>query len=317
MSVKNPSISIVVPLFNEAPVFGELIKRIDAVVKSLPDLTIEVILVDDGSTDGTTQKIQDIAEHKTEYVGLILSRNFGHQTALSAGLSAITASDYVMVIDGDLQDPPEMLHDFLRKSKEGFEIVYGVRKKRKESIFKKLAYWSYYRLISGVSSIDVPLDSGDFCLMSRNAVNWINQMPEKDRYIRGMRTWIGFSQIGIEYERPERLMGETKYSWALLFKLAFSGLFNFSRKPIQFITKIGVSALIIAALYLAHTLYAKYILGSTPSGFTAIIALVVGFSSIQLIALGIIGEYVYRSFELAQNRPTFIVKEVIGKSDSI
>lgn len=315
--MKNPSISIVVPLFNEASVFSELIKRIDAVIKSLPELSIEVILVDDGSTDGTTKKIQDVAEHKTEYIGLILSRNFGHQTALSAGLSAVTASDYVMVIDGDLQDPPEMLHDFLRKSKEGFEIVFGVRKKRKASIFKKLAYWSYYRLISGVASIDVPLDSGDFCLMSRNAVNWLNQMPEKDRYIRGMRTWIGFSQIGVEYERPERFAGETKYSWTLLFKLAFSGLFNFSKKPIQFITKIGASALIAAVLYLAHTLYAKYYLGTTPSGFAAIVALVVGFSSIQLIALGIIGEYVYRSFQLAQNRPTFIVKEVIGKSDSV
>lgn len=307
----NPEVSVVVPLYNEAEVFNELIKRLNSTIQSFPSLSIEVILVDDGSKDGTTEMIESVVKEQSGYVGIILSRNFGHQIALSAGLAEVQATKYIMVIDGDLQDPPEMLKEFIEKSKEGYDVVFGVRKKRKASPLKKLAYWSYYRMIRGVSSIDVPLDSGDFCLMSRDVVHHLNQMPEKDRYIRGMRTWVGYKQVGLEYERPERFAGETKYSWSLLFRLAFSGLFNFSRKPIQFITRLVTIFFVLSIIYLSHTLYSKFVLHNTPSGFTAIIALIIALSSLQFIALGVIGEYVYRSFELVQNRPNYVVRKVL------
>ena len=307
----SPEVSIVIPLFNEAAVFRELTKRVNATIESIPSLSIEVILVDDGSTDGTTELIESAVREQIGYVGIILSRNFGHQIALSAGLAEVQATKYIMVIDGDLQDPPEMLKEFIEKSQEGYDVVFGVRKKRKASPLKKLAYWSYYRMIRGVSSIDVPLDSGDFCLMSREVVNHINQMPEKDRYIRGMRTWIGYKQVGLEYERPERFAGETKYSWSLLFRLAFSGLFNFSRKPIQFITRLGAIFFALSTTYLLYTVYSKYVLENTPSGFTAVIGLIIALSSLQFVALGVIGEYVYRSFELVQRRPNYITKKIL------
>lgn len=307
----NPEVSIVVPLYNEAEVFNELIKRVNSTIQSFPSLSIEVILVDDGSKDGTTEMIESVVKEQNGYTGIILSRNFGHQIALSAGLAEVQATKYIMVIDGDLQDPPEMLKEFIEKSQEGYDVVFGVRKKRKASPLKKLAYWSYYRMIRGVSSIDVPLDSGDFCLMSREVVNHLNQMPEKDRYIRGMRTWVGYKQVGLEYERPERFAGETKYSWSLLFRLAFSGLFNFSRKPIQFITRLGAIFFALSTTYLLYTVYSKYVLENTPSGFTAVIGLIIALSSLQFVALGVIGEYVYRSFELVQRRPNYITKRIL------
>jgi len=194
----NPKISIVIPLYNEEDVFHLLIDRLNQLMDS-SELDIEIILVNDGSRDKTPFLMKQIGLQDDRYQCIFLSRNFGHQTALSAGLKYVRASDAVMVIDGDLQDPPELLIDLYKKYQEGYEVVYAVRKKRKEGFLKKISYSLYYRFVKRISKIDLPLDSGDFALLSRRVVDLLNQMPEESRYLRGMRSWIGFKQTGLEY----------------------------------------------------------------------------------------------------------------------
>lgn len=307
---ENIKLTFVIPLFNECEVFNELVERLDSTLDSL-EIETEVLLVDDGSKDGTRNLLQEKVQADSRYSALFLSRNHGHQQALTAGLMNVDSRSYVFVLDGDLQDPPELIHDFLAKMNEGFDVVYGVRKKRKASVLKKLAYWLYYRMISGVSSIELPIDSGDFCLMKSKVVRQLNRMPESDRYIRGMRTWVGFKQTGFAYERPERAAGVSKYSWTLLFRLAYSGLFNFSRKPIHAVAKIGTSIVLVAMIYLFYVLYQKIIHEENPEGFTAIVSLVILSMGINLLALGVVGEYVYRTFELAKKRPLYVVEKLI------
>jgi dolichol-phosphate mannosyltransferase len=194
-------ISFVIPLYNEEANFQQLVQRLNPIMDGLQPLQCEVVLIDDGSKDRTSYLMNELSLADKRYLSVFLSRNHGHQLALSAGLSCARGSKAVMILDGDLQDPPEMVFDFLKYLNEGYDVIYGVRKKRKESIIKKLAYWGYYRLMNNISKIDLPLDSGDFGMLSRKAVTYLNQMPEQNRYIRGMRTWIGFKQKGIEYER--------------------------------------------------------------------------------------------------------------------
>ncbi|MEL6134650.1 MAG: glycosyltransferase family 2 protein, partial [Bacteroidota bacterium] len=217
--MSQPQINIVVPLYNEEAVFEKLIQRLQKLMDSLSQ-SVEVILIDDGSKDQTGVLMRLISLQDPRFQSVFLSRNHGHQLALTAGLSVVNASEAVMVIDGDLQDPPELLTDFYAKLREGYEIIYAVRKNRKESLPKRLAYKLYYRIQSKLSNVEIPLDSGDFCMMSRRAVDVLNQMPEQSRFIRGMRAWIGFNQIGVEYDRSAREEGESKYSFRKLLSLA-------------------------------------------------------------------------------------------------
>lgn len=308
--MKNPQISIVAPLYNESETFPHLVQRLNALMDSSP-LSIEVVLIDDGSRDDTPAKMQQLALTDERYLCVFLARNHGHQLALTAGLSQARGSEALMVIDGDLQDPPELLPKFYEKFKEGFDVVYAVRKKRKEGFIKKAAYFLFYRFMKSISYIDIPLDSGDFSLISRRVVDILNKMPEESRYIRGMRSWIGFKQTGLEYERDERIAGEAKYTFKMLFNLAYNGIFNFSEFPIKFVTRTGVFALVLAAAYFGFTMFKKAAYGSVPEGFTALLFVIILFSGLQLIALGLIGEYVLRIFFQAKNRPLFIIKEVI------
>jgi dolichol-phosphate mannosyltransferase len=216
-----------------------------------------------------------------------------------------------MVLDGDLQDPPELVKDFYEKFLEGYEVVYAIRKKRKEGVFKKLAYHLFYRFQKKLSFIDIPLDSGDFSLISRRVVDVMNKMPEESRFIRGIRTWIGFKQTGIEYERDSRFAGDSKYPLSKLIKLAYNGIFNFSELPIKFITHLGFFSILTAMVYLIITIYKKLVLNAVPEGFTALIFAIVLFSGVQLLSLGIIGEYVLRIFFQVKGRPLFIVKNTI------
>ncbi|MGB3949001.1 MAG: glycosyltransferase family 2 protein [Bacteroidia bacterium] len=308
--MNKPQISFVVPLFNESKSFSALIKRLNALMETTPH-TIEIVLVDDGSTDDTAHLMQQLALSDTRYQCIFLSRNYGHQIALSAGLSCANATEAVMIIDGDLQDPPELLSEFYEQYKKGYDVVFAVRKKRKEFILKKAAYFLFYRMLKKISYIDIPLDSGDFSLISKRVVDILNKMPEESRYIRGMRSWVGFKQIGVEYERAERAHDKSKYSISMLFKLAFNGIFNFSELPIRFITRMGLVAISLALVYLTITIIKKLVLGTVPEGFTALLFAIILFSGVQLISLGVIGEYVLRIFHQVKKRPLFIIKDKI------
>lgn len=315
MSETKIDISFVIPLYNEEANFSELCSRMQCVMDSLPQIHCEVVLVNDGSKDQTPTLMNNLALTDNRYQCVFLSRNHGHQLALSAGLACARGQKAIMVLDGDLQDPPELVHDFLKYLNQGFDVIYGVRKKRKENAIKKLAYWSYYRVMNSISKIELPLDSGDFGMISRKALNYLNQMPEQNRYIRGMRTWIGFKQIGVEYERSARFAGETKYSWKKLFELAYSGIFNFSTFPVKLITRMGLATMGVALVYFMYVLFDKLYFNNVPEGFTALIFSIIMFSGVQLISLGIIGEYVLRIYQQSQNRPLFIIDKVIVEKE--
>lgn len=280
-------------------------------------LTIEVVLIDDGSRDATPTLMRQLALLDARYHCLFLSRNHGHQLALTAGIAAARATEALFVIDGDLQDPPELLPDFYAEMQNGYDVVYAVRRKRKENVLKKAAYFLFYRLLKSISYVDIPLDSGDFALISRRVADVLIKMPEESRYLRGMRSWVGFRQKGFEYERDERVAGESKYSFKMLFGLAYNGIFNFSEFPIKFMTRTGAVAILISLVYFVVTVIKKLFFTEVIEGFTALLFVIILFSGVQLLALGIIGEYVLRIFFQAKNRPLFIVKEEIVNSEYV
>lgn len=308
--MKIPQISIVAPLYNESESFPLLVARLTALMDSSP-LSIEVVLVDDGSKDDTAMRIRQLALTDDRYHGVLLSRNHGHQLALTAGMARARGTEALFVIDGDLQDPPELLPDFYKLYKEGNDVVYAVRRKRKEGWLKKTGYYLFYRMLRSISYVDIPLDSGDFALISRRVVDVLNKMPEESRYLRGMRSWIGFKQTGFEYERDARVAGESKYSLKQLLNLAYNGIFNFSEFPIKFMSRTGVMAILISLVYFIIVVVKKLFFTQVIEGFTSLLFVIILFSGVQLLALGIIGEYVLRIFFQSKNRPLYIVKEEI------
>lgn len=308
-AVKN--ISIIVPVYNEAATLPDLFARLNALIVQ-KGFQLKVILVDDGSTDETATIIKTSITGNSNYSAIFLSRNFGHSMALSAGLAHIEQGcDAAFIIDGDLQDPPELLSKFVDKMNKGYDVVYGIRTNRKEGILKKICYKLYYRLLKRFSNIKMPLDAGDFSLISGRVVQQLNGLPEESRYLRGLRSWVGFKQAGIMYERDRRAGGETKYSLRSLLKLAFNGIFNFSEFPIRFIGMIGFITIFISLIYIGIVLYKKIVFGTVPEGFTTLIFAIVLFSGVQLVSLGIIGEYILRIFFQVKQRPLYIVKSQI------
>jgi glycosyltransferase involved in cell wall biosynthesis len=305
-----PLISIIVPLYNEEIVFSVLIERIENLIRSF-SFPIEVVLIDDGSNDRTAVLMEELGKNKSGYHCIFLSRNFGHQIALSVGLKYANGHDGVMIIDGDLQDPPELLRDFYEMYKLGYDVVYAIRKSRKGNPLKKLMYASFYRLLKQIANIDIPLDCGDFSFISRRVVNILNDMPEESRFLRGIRSWVGFKQIGIEYHREGRLAGSSKYSLKKLFKLGLDGIYNFSEFPIKFISFIGISAIALSVIYFTVTLVKKIVYDLVPTGFTATVFLIIFFAGIQLVSINILGQYILRIFFQVKNRPLFIVKRRI------
>ena len=305
-----PEISIVVPLYNEEETIPALVERLKSLCNALP-YKIEVILVDDGSKDQTSTLMYNLGINDSLFTCIFLSRNHGHQLAVSAALSNVNATKGVFIIDGDLQDPPELLNDFYDKMKEGYDVVYGIRKKRKEKFPKKTLYWVYYRILKSIANTDIQVDSGDFSLISRRVVDYMVAMPEKSRYLRGMRSWIGFKQYGYEYKRDARIAGQPKYDFKMLFELAYNGIFNFSTFPVKFIYKTGLFTLIFTFLYFAYVLFRRFYFGDVPQGFTSLVFIIALFSSVQLISIGLIGEYVIRIYTQSQNRPLFIVDKKI------
>ena len=251
------------------------------------------------------------------FKAVFLSRNHGHQIALSAGMAHVSGSKAVMILDGDLQDPPEMMSRFYEKIKGGYDVVYAIREKRKEGVLKKILYWGFYRLLKTISDTDLPLDSGDFCMISRKVNDIIVSMPEQSRFVRGLRTWVGFRQVGIFYERDKRLAGESKYSLAKLFQLAYDGIFNFSFIPLKVITRLGFYTILISLIYLSYVLFKRFFGYPLPSGFTALIFSISLFSGVQLISLGILGEYISRIYLQVKNRPLYLVNKIIANKQEV
>ena len=304
----HPSISVAIPIYNEQDVVTELLRRTTAVLNEMPGGPHQIVVVDDGSYDLTPQLLEKAAAADTRLVVVSLSRNFGHQTALAAALDYVSG-DVTVLMDGDLQDPPEAIPMFVDAYQQGYEVVYAQRVGRKEAWWLRMCYHLFYRLIAALSSVPLPLDAGDFSLMSDRVIEEIRKMPEHHRYIRGLRTWVGFRQIGIPVERAARLAGRTKYSPLKLLKLASDGIFAFSIVPLRFAAAFGASTSAFSVLYALYALYVKFRLHS-PQGFTALIVAVTFLSGINLFFLGIIGEYVGRIYEEAKGRPHYIVRKV-------
>jgi dolichol-phosphate mannosyltransferase len=304
------SITIVVPLFNEEAVIPELHRRLTTAMSALED-QYDIIYVDDGSSDGTLALLASLhlADPKARVISF--SRNFGHQTSISAGLS-YAEGDAVIIIDGDLQDPPELLPEFIRKWKEGYSVVYGIRTRRKENILKRTAYSVFYRLLKRISYPTIPVDSGDFSIMDRSIVDILNMMPERNRFVRGLRTWIGFNQIGIPYERDQRFAGSPKYTFGKLLKLAYDGLITFSFYPLQVSTKLGFLFSFLALIVAALVVFLKVTRGFIPQGWASTIVVILFISALQFFILGIFGEYLGRIFEEVKGRPPFVIKTMLG-----
>ena len=302
-----PKFSFVIPLYNESEIFTKLIFRLNDLVEKISE-PCEIVLIDDGSKDITPILMEELAYLNNNYHCIFLFRNFGHQFALSAGLE-FALGDYIMVLDGDLQDPPELFFEFYKKLSEGYDVVYGIRKKRKEGLFKRMSYYLFYRILKSISDYTIPLDSGDFAIMKRNVAKIIVKMPEQSRYLRGIRSWVGFKQTGIEYYREGRGAGDSKYSVRQLFKLGSDGVFNFSNFPIKLFTFIGGFCMLSSIIYFLYTIYRKIFYKDVPVGFSALLFVIILFGGIQLLSIGVIGEYVQRIFSQVKNRPLFIISK--------
>ena len=310
---KGGMLSIVVPLYNEEAVIPVLRRRLLDWRHSLRK-KVEFILVNDGSIDGTEELLDAFAREEGDVKAVHLSRNFGHQQAVSAGLS-VAEGDYVAIIDGDLQDPPEEISRFLAKLEEGYDVVYAVRRSRKEGWLKRSAYSIFYRLLSRLSSIDIPLDSGDFCLMRRVVVQQINAMPERHRFVRGLRCYAGFRQTGMDYARDARASGVPKYTFLKLLELAADGIFTFSAKPLRLATMLGFCSVLIALGYSAYIVLWRLFSDEQLPGFASIIVVVLYLGSVQLFCMGILGEYIGRIHDEVKKRPGFIISRVSRKGE--
>jgi glycosyltransferase involved in cell wall biosynthesis len=304
-------ISIVIPLYNEEKMFRELTERIIGILDSF-EMKTQVVLVNDGSSDATPFLMEEISSRDRRFKSVFLSRNHGHQLAVSAGLTCTDGEEAIMIIDGDLQDPPELIVEFYKKLKEGFDVIYGIRKNRKEGFLLRLSFWAYYRIQRMLSNYDIPMDSGDFCMMSRRVRDIMITMAEQSRYLRGMRSRVGFRQYGYSYDRKERVAGKSKYSFRKRIEIGLNGIFNFSKVPIRFMYLLGFTSILISILYVLYLLYLKLTSTYLPDGYVTIIFAVSFFSGVQLITLGLIGEYVFRMYNQVRQRPLFIIDKIIN-----
>lgn len=310
-------ISIIIPCYNEEEVLEILRERLTKACDQWA-YTWEVIAVDDGSRDNTWNILCRFQSADPRWRCLSFSRNFGHQAAVSAGLYH-AEGEAVFIIDADLQDPPEELHRFLSKWEDGFDVIYGVRQKRKEGMVKRLCYWSFYRLMAQAVQFEIPLDSGDFCLLSRRMVDTLNSMPERNRFVRGLRAWAGFKQTAISYERQGRVAGLPKYNLSKLVKLALDGMISFSGFPLKVASHFGFLVSAVALVGIIFTLAQRLFYGvfehiglAPVPGFATIVIAILFMGGVQLMFLGVIGEYLLRIFDEVKQRPGWIVREGVG-----
>ena len=303
--------SLILPIYNEEENIELLTKRLFEVMFKL-QRSFELIFVNDGSSDKSPAILKALNSENKNIKIINFSRNFGHQAAVTAGLD-LSCGKVIAVLDADLQDPPEILPQFFAKLEEGYDVVYAIRRHRKESWGKRLMYFLFYRILKIVANINIPLDSGDLCVMSRRIVDELKSLPERNRFLRGLRSWVGYSQTGLEYEREGRFAGKSKYTWSKMFKLAFDGIFSFSYVPLQLLTWSGFLFLILAFLGILLTLYAKLFTNIfIPRGFPTTIIVILFIGGINMFSLGIIGEYIGRIYDEVKSRKTYIIESKIG-----
>ncbi len=307
----NPEISVVLPVYNERETLELLAARLTAVLDEITGGDFEVIFVDDDSRDGSDRIIDAIHERDRRFKAIHFSRNFGHQAALQAGLDAATGAA-VVLMDADLQDPPGVIKSFVEFWRQGYDVVYAVRKKRKEALLKRLAYAAFYRTMKAIAEIEVPLDAGDFCLMNRRVVDTLVRLPERNRFLRGLRSWIGFRQIGVEYERDARYAGEPKYNLRKLIGLALSGYIGFSALPLRLATWLGIMAAGAGFFTAVWAVISKIAGIYSPRGWASTMAVILFIGGVQLLMLGVIGEYLSRVYDEVRQRPFYIVRSQVG-----
>ncbi len=304
-------LSVVIPIYNEEATLPELYRRLTHVLsQNLTELVYEMIFVNDGSTDASIQVLMRLHADDPAVKVINLSRNFGHQAAITAGLEYVKG-EAVVCMDGDLQDPPEIIPALLARWRDGNDVVYAVRRVRKEGFIKRACYATFYRLLRSFSKVSIPLDVGDFALMDRRVVDCLNNLPERSRFIRGLRTWIGFRQTGVEYEREKRFAGTTKYTWAKLIKLAVNGLLSFSAIPLRIATAFGFMISFFSLLAIIVVLYFKLFTEEAIPGWAATVIPILFLGGIQLLSVGILGEYIAQIFDEVKQRPVYLVNDIL------
>ncbi|MBN2294681.1 MAG: glycosyltransferase family 2 protein [Pirellulales bacterium] len=305
-----PKLSAVSPCYNEMESLAELYRRLTAACAAEVGDDYEIVLIDDGSSDATRSMITELCNRDPHVVGVLLSRNHGHQLALSAGLH-ICRGERILIIDADLQDPPELIGPMMKLMDGGADVVYGQRRARQgESIFKQFSAFAFYRLLNTMIDIKIPIDVGDFRLMSRRTVDELNRMPERYRFIRGMVSWIGFRQVPLQYDRHERFAGDTKYPLGKMLRFAVDAISGFSTLPLRMATYLGFLCSIMGMFFFAYTVY-SYFTGIAIQGWTTLMTVVLILGSGQLLVLGVMGEYLGRLYIQSKNRPLFIIEDVI------
>jgi dolichol-phosphate mannosyltransferase len=302
----NIDISIIIPVYNEEKSISELYRRLRETVSQITE-SYEFIFVNDGSKDNSFGELLKLAEQDQHVFYINFSRNFGHQVAVTAGLD-VCKGKAVVIIDGDLQDPPELIADLYKKYKEGYEVVYATRTHRKgEGMFKTFTAKLFYRTMKRLTSINIPLDTGDFRLVDQKVVHYLKQMPEQNKFLRGQIAWLGFKQTRVPFSRDKRKHGKTGYSVGQMFRFALDGITSFSDKPLQFVTTLGFTISTISFIIILYAIYSHYVLHRTITGWTSLIISSMFIGGIQLISIGIIGEYINRINKNVINRPLYII----------
>ena len=301
-------LSIVIPVYNSEGIFPELYSRLTKALEAVVH-SFEIIAVVDGCRDKSFNVIQALSEKDARVKAIEFSRNFGHQVAITAGLS-VASGELVAVMDDDLEDPPEVLAQFILKLREGYDVVYGIRMRRKRSLLYRFLYSAFYRTLGKLVELRIPGDAGDFCVMRRCIVDVLNTMPERNRYLRGLRAWVGFNQIGMEYDRGERFASKSGYNLIKYFSLAIDAIFSFSYKPLMYVSFIGFFLALVSFVYGAYVV----IVGKNPvaPGWASLFVAILFLSGIQLLSLGIMGQYLARMYDEIKSRPQFIVKRTTG-----
>jgi polyisoprenyl-phosphate glycosyltransferase len=312
-----PKYSLVIPVYNEESTIPELYQRVSAVMDGL-DGSSELILINDGSKDRTLELLRQLHDRDDRVVYLSLARNFGHQVAVTAGLNYVRGQA-VIILDADLQDPPELIPEMLTLWRQGYHVIYAQRTKRlQESWFKRLCAYTFYRILKQLANVNIPTDTGDFCLMDRQVVDLLNQMPERNRYLRGLRSWVGFNQIALKFERDSRFAGEVKYTFTKSFALAVNGLVSFSSIPLRLSTYLGLISAAMAIVMAILVLYWRFFTpNSNLTGFATIAIAIFFLGAVQLISIGILGEYIGRIYEEVKNRPLYTIAELGRKKPAL
>lgn len=311
-----PTYSLIVPLYNEQDTLPELVRRLTDVMNTL-DVPTELVLINDGSKDQSLILLRSFHQQDNRICYINLARNFGHQIAVTAGLNFVRG-DMAIILDADLQDPPELIPELIKQWQSGFQVVYAQRTKRIEESWGKqfLAYW-FYRILRKLADVEIPTDTGDFCLIDRSVIDILNSMPERTRYLRGLRSWVGFNQTAVPFKRDARFAGEVKYTFRKSFKLAMNGIVSFSQVPLRLSTYVGLFAAIVSLFMALLILYWRIFVPNSPlTGFTMILVAVFFLGAVQLVCIGILGEYIGRIYEEVKGRPLYTVSEIVGFNNS-